>query len=557
MTIELDDLIFTYGDTARPALQGLSLRVGAGEVCGVLGRSGAGKSTLCTLLAGFMPEFYHGEASGSALVAGQDVLARSPGELSGQVGLVLSDPTGQISGTRYTVLEEVAFGLENLGVPREEILERAEWALAALGIAKLGDRSPYALSGGQQQRLVLAASLAMRPRVLVLDQPAAQLDPRTVTELAATLRALTQDGTTLLVAEPRGDWLARLADTVLVLHEGRPVLHGPADSVLRDPLLRELNIGWPQATLLAESLRARGHWPVGRELPVRPDELAAGFQEPGTGDRGQTLGDGEPRAGGRGEALLTVDGVSFRYPSGVEALRGVSLGIGRGERVALLGRNGAGKSTLVRQFNGLLRPSAGRVLHAGEDIAGRTVAQCARTVALSFQDVRNQLFSRSVRQELSFGPRNLGYPPERVDALVESVMAATGLAGHAEEHPYDLQPQQRRLVAIGTALAMATPLLVLDEPSAGMDAVGLQTLTELVDARAAAGDSVVLVSHDLDFVIGCTERVLLVADGRLLIDSPWDDLDADELRLLDQEVGLPLRLRLYASTSSTLPDARS
>jgi energy-coupling factor transport system ATP-binding protein len=545
MSIHLDKVSFSYLGAARPALHDVDLHVEAGQVCGVLGRSGAGKSTLCALLSGFMPQFYHGELQGTASVAAQDVFARAPAELAGSVGLVLSDPVSQISGTRFSVLDEIAFGMENLGLPRDEIRERAEWALATLGIAELRERSPYALSGGQQQRLVLAAALAMRPRVLVLDQPTAQLDPRTVLELAEILRALTSDGTTLVVAEARGDWLARLADRVLLLHEGRGLRFGPADEVLRDPLLRELGVGWPQATLLAARLQEQGRWPAEAPLATRAEELLARTEA--GGERLSARQPNQPTAGGD-QGLIAVERVSFRYPSGVEALRDVSLRIGKGERLALLGRNGAGKSTLMRQLNGLLRPTSGRVLHRGEETARRTVAQCARTVALSFQDVRNQLFSRSVRQELNFGPTNLGYPPERVAALVEQAMAVTDLAAHAEEHPYDLQPQQRRFVAIAAALAMDTPLLVLDEPSAGMDSAGLATLSQIVGVRAQAGRSVVVVSHDLDFAYGCTERVLLIAGGRLLIDSPWHDLDDEELRLLDQEVGLPLALQISSGS---------
>jgi energy-coupling factor transporter ATP-binding protein EcfA2 len=346
-----------------------------------------------------------------------------------------------------------------------------------------------------------------------------------------TLRAIAQSGTAILVAEARAGWLERLADTVLVLHEGVPQRHGPADAVLRDEVLPSLGIrpiGNNDKAATSDavpSLAADGQRlssPNGRPVAVSPGHAVA-----------------ERPSGEKSEALVAVEQVSFRYPTGVAALKDVSLSITGGERIALLGRNGAGKSTLLRQLNGLLRPTTGRVLVRGDDTARTTVARCARTVALSFQDVRNQLFARSVGQELLFGPRNLGYSAARCDELVAAALDATELTPFAEEHPYDLLPQQRRLVAIAAALAMDTPLLVLDEPGAGMDDAGLALLARIVEGRVAQGASVLVVSHDVAFAADVTTRLLLMAGGELCIDNPWSDLDAREQALLEQEVGLP------------------
>jgi energy-coupling factor transport system ATP-binding protein len=246
---------------------------------------------------------------------------------------------------------------------------------------------------------------------------------------------------------------------------------------------------------------------------------------------------------GRRSSIVEIDNIRFTYPTGVEALRGVSLAIGAGERVALLGRNGAGKSTLLRHMNGLLQPSAGRVTVAGADTRKTTVAASARHVGLVFQDIRNQLFARTVRDELRFGPRNLGYPPAQVEALVDQALQSLGLAQVADEHPYDLPLAQRRLVAIAAVLAMNTAVLVLDEPTAGLDNPAVSRLAALARELAAQGKGVVVVSHDLDFCFEALDRVLLMQEGRLAIDSYWSRLDAESRELLAAGVGLPLALR--------------
>lgn len=545
--LSLEQVTFRYLDTRRPALRDLTLAVPAGQICAVVGRAGAGKSTLCALCAGFIPQFYQGQVSGRVSVGGQDALALPVADLVRHVGLVGSNAFAQISGARFTVFEEIAFGLENLGLPREEIAERVGWAMELLGIAGLGERSPYALSGGQQQRVVLAATLALRPPLLVLDEPTLQLDPPATLQLAEVLRRLAGQGTTVLFAEHRLEWAAELAERVVALDAGELVADGAPGEVLASPLLRQRGVGWPRPARIAERLRQQDRWPAERPLPVTLAGLAAGFS-PADVAAGSEADPDAPAEGGSAAPepqFLVLRDVRYRYPGGAEALRGVSLGLAGGERVALLGRNGAGKSTLVRHLNGLLRPAAGSVRLGGVETRALSVARAAREVGIVFQDVRNQLFARTVRDELRFGPRNLGYSPARVEALVDQALARLGLTELADEHPYDLQLSGRRLVAIAAVLAMDTRLLVLDEPTAGLDSPAVERLTALAHDLAAQGKSVVVVSHDLDFCYEALERVVLVHEGLVALDSRWDALGAGGRALLRGTVGLPTELLLH------------
>jgi len=559
--IKLRDATFTYAGASRPALRAVTLAVPAGQICAIIGKAGAGKSTLCALCAGFVPHFFRGRLSGDVIVDGVSVADHPIAELVRHVALVGSNAFSQISGARFTVYDEVAFGLENLGVPRPEMIERVEWALRALGIEQLRDRSPYALSGGQQQRMVIAAALAMRPPVLALDEPTMQLDPPAMMELSAVLRSLAQQGITILVAEHRLEWVADVADRVVALDQGTIIADGAPTDVLTDPRLCETGIGWPRPTRIADRARAEGRWLPERPLPITMADLAEGLRmaedenrltnEPDrathasmirTNDSARNLA--LPPRVPDAEPIVTLDEVHFTYPNGVEALRGVSLTLQRGERIALVGRNGAGKSTLVRHLNGLLRPSHGRALVGGVDTRTTTVARCARHVGIVFQDVRNQLFARTVREEVRFGPRNLGFTPDRIDALTERAVDALELRDVIDEHPYDLPPARRRLVAIAAVLAMDTPLLALDEPTAGLDNAAIALLARLIADLAQRQRSVLIVSHDLDFCYETLDRVILLRDGRVALDTHFARLDYTEAAALRADVGLPIELRL-------------
>ena len=275
--LEVQDLTYTYPGTTVPALKHISFQAESGELVGLIGANGAGKSTLCYALTGFIPHMFSGTLEGSAQIAGMDTRATPLSQVAGQAGLVFQNPVNQLSGVRYTVYEEVAFGLENLGVPRAEMRPRIEQALALVGIADLAQRSPFTLSGGEQQRLALASILVMEPRILVLDEPTAMLDPQGALEFFQVIQHLRKAGTTIVLAENRLEWLGAYASQIIALAKGEIIMRGSPQTVLTSPRLIECGIGWTRYAHAAHQGQQRRLWPVARQLPLTLADAEVGF----------------------------------------------------------------------------------------------------------------------------------------------------------------------------------------------------------------------------------------------------------------------------------------
>lgn len=274
--VELKDITYKYPLTHKPVLQNINLRVDEGQFVAVIGPNEAGKSTLCYTIAGFVPHFFKGELTGTVEVAGQDSSKASLHEWVLNVGLAFQNPFNQISGAKYTVFEEIAFGLENIGVPREEMKQRVEDALKLTAISDLADRSPYSLSGGQQQRVALASILVMQPKVLVLDEPTSQMDPIGTREVFGVIRTMTEKGMTVILVEHKVEWIANFADRVIALHEGQILMEGTPQEVLTSDLLADRGFGISRYTSAARKARALGLWKKDN-LPVTLEQAVEGF----------------------------------------------------------------------------------------------------------------------------------------------------------------------------------------------------------------------------------------------------------------------------------------
>ena len=512
--VEVEGLTFRYRRASEPAIRDLSLTVAAGEILLVAGPSGCGKSTLIRAINGLIPHAYPGELSGRVLVAGQEVAKQPLRATSLTVGTVLQDPARQIVGA--TVESELAFGPENHGMAREEIRDRIREVARRVRIEHLLGRDTAELSGGERQLLAVAGILMLRPRLFVVDEPLANLDPATAARLLATLRELADEGEAVVIVEHRVEEALELRpDRVLMLEDGAVSSYGDLDGFLRvaDPAVVKL----PFESVLAQARR---------EPPVGPDpapERAAAEAESTTPEPTEPA---PPRL----EYRDVVAGYADR-----QILNGVTASLGRAETVAILGPNGSGKTTLFKVAMGLIRPTDGVVVVDGDPTTERTVASLAAVFGYVFQSPSQMLFARTVREELLYGPRNLGFDEAGFDGLVADVLERVGLSDEEnilERAPQTLSFGQQKRLAIAIALGLRPKTLILDEPSAGQDH---RNATRFMAAVRTIGglENLFFVTHDVDLALTHADRILLFRDGRIVADGPPGLVVEDEHRWIE------------------------
>ena len=520
--IRLENLSFRYRAGKEPALRDVTCHIRPGELVGLLGRSGAGRSTLAATLNGTIPHLVRGDLTGRIRIDGEDIRTKRPRDLADRIGFVFQDFEAQLFSTNVSL--EVAFGPENLGVDRAEIARRVERCLGMVRLSHLSHKAPAALSGGQKQRLALASILALAPKILVLDEPTSDLDPAGRRELLDAIQSLRQRGDlTLLMIDPQTDEMD-WADRLIVLDGGRIAMDGPpaalwdrADELdalgvkgfTLATLGRRLGLTerWPDALSAAEAIRRGGWQPVA-----------------GAVERLRATDD----ARGAGEVLLEVENLIHRYPDGTEALGGVSCTVRRGEFVAILGQNGSGKTTLVKHLNGILAPTEGEIRLAGRSLRGQPPTVLSRQVGLVFQNPDHQIFAERVWDEVAFGPRLHGLSEADVRRRVEEALDAVGLADLGDMDPFILTKGSRQRVAVASTLATKPDVIILDEPTTGLDYRELQGMMALIQRLNAAGHTIVIITHAMDIAAAHARRVVLMQGGRILRDGPTREVFADE-----------------------------
>ena len=541
--IEVENLKYRYPNTKKLALDGLQFQIEKGSFVGIVGENGAGKSTLCQAFSGLVPQFFKGAYGGKVMIGNQDAAKTPVSGLCRTVGLVFQNPFNQLSGAKETVFEEIAFGLQNFGVPREEMIRRVQEVMELLDISEYKERNPFDLSGGQMQRVALAGILAMQPEVIVLDEPTSQLDPAGSEEVFAAVDKLAKSGITIIMVEQKLEKLAEYCEQILLLHQGKQIAFDTPEQIFSRTDLEKYGVQPPAYTRVCKALDIRnenGCYPASLKDTMKWKE-----QFPAETDFEKICKNSDAEWGGEEERkeIFRTEHLKFRYLEQVPVLEDVNLLLD-GRATAIVGQNGAGKTTLVKLLKGLLKPVGGSIYYAGEDMAGKTVAMLAEEVGYVFQNPDDQIFKYHVIDEVMFGPQNIGMSKEQAKNCAMEALKTVGLEALAEENPYDLELSQRKLVAIASVLAMDTKVLILDEPTIAQDWKGRRLLQKIIRTLQKQGKMVIAILHDMDFVAECFERVIVMAHGKVLADGTKEEVFARKEVLEQARIDQPYLTKL-------------
>lgn len=550
------DLTVTYEGSDAAATRGASFSIEPGEVVLLLGPSGSGKSTVALTLNGLIPQSIPATTAGAVLVSGEDAATTPIPRLTTRVGMVFQDPDAQL--VTGTLLDEVAFGPENLKLPVDEVLARSERALRRMGLWDRRHENPDRLSGGGRQRLAIACALAMDSPLLVLDEPTANLDPEGIEDVYAALGEIAAAGDrAILLVEHNLDAAIGFTDRVVVLdHDGRTIADGPIDAVLRERAaeLHEIGVWLPVSTLAALRLREAGY--VLEPLPLTPEELRAGLEAAASGDENRTIA---PPSDATSDSVRVSRDSPTHTPMPVVSVRDLTLRRGRttvlhdvdlevaaGEFVAIVGANGAGKTSLIQAIAGVVRGPRGRIDLGGLDPSRADPRSVAERVGFVFQNPEHQFVAHTVFDELAHGLRRQRITDDEVRERVDGMLRRFGLEAHADRHPFLLSGGQKRRLSVGTALIAGAPVLALDEPTFGQDRARADELLHVLRDLNRDGTTILVVTHDMQLVSEYAERCVVVGAGRIVADGPTAEILGDDDLLRSAALRMPpLRRALH------------
>ena len=510
----------------------INLEVEAGQFVLITGPTGAGKSTFLMLLNGLIPHLLHGKLSGKVLINGQDTKTKTVPELAMQVGMTFEDPDTQI--VSLTVEDDVAFGPSNSGEEREEIRRRVQDALVRTRLSGMEERNPFTLSGGQKQGLAIAGVLAMKPKILALDEPLSMLDPIGREMVVRILKDLAKNsGSTVVIAEQNPEPFLGLADRVIVFDHGQVIKDGPVREVFKDvDRLSEIGVKLPAMVEMFQELRSHGHFP--QDFPLTVKE-AVDLLKPLVGDKlppdlffstnNVDKGDREP--------IIVTSNLQHRYNGSVMALQGVNLEIQANTITAILGQNGCGKTTLAKHLVNVLSPTnpEAKILVAGLDVLQISHRQLLEKINYVFQNPDDQLFQDSVELEIAYGPKNMGMKKERIKENVEHALNFFSLSDFREIPPKQLERGLRTKTAIASIVAMDPAILIIDEPTTGLDILDSITIFEMLQNLVESGKTVVFISHEMDLVARFAQQVIVMQEGEIVFQGGPARLFRDQEKL--------------------------
>lgn len=555
--VRAKNLKFRYPDTEKLALDDISFEIRRGEVIGIIGPNGAGKTTLCSAIKGIVPHKTGGAWGGELEVCGVNVRSESTAKLVPHVSMTFQNPETQILGT--TVEEDLAFTPESLGVAPEEIRRRMDQVMDTVRLPRdYKKRAPFRMSGGEKQRLAIAASIISAPDIVILDEPTTELDPVGKAEVLQIVGKLAQSGeNTVIVVEQDIDYLVTVADRLIVLEDGKLIAQGPVREVMaHTEFLKKAKINVPDVSLLWQDMGFSRKYPVfltvgearsalkaegvTEHAPERPDvpgeplarACACGGEQQSVG---AACGGEQSVAAACGREQPTsvaasYDHTVFSYGER-EILKGITQSVQTGDFIAVLGRNGAGKTTMVKHLNGLLKPTAGCVAVCGKDTKSSSVADLAHHTAYVFQNPDHQLFNQTVEEEIAFGPRNLGWSEPQVKEAVDRAVELSGLGPWREETPLSLERGLKQILILACVIAMDVDIFVVDEPTTGLSKSYKDRIGEILDRLNQNGKTILLVTHDMQFVAEHAKKIWVVQDGDVALNGGVREIFKEEGRL--------------------------
>lgn len=537
--IIVKDLTFRYKEQKdRNAIEGINLEVEKGEFIVIMGPSGAGKSTLAQCLNGLIPHFTKGHYSGEVVVRGIKVKETPVSKMAKEIGLVFQDFEAQLFSTNTKL--EIAFGPENFGVPREEIEEIIRRVLKIVNLEGLEGRPPSTLSGGQKQRLAIGSVLACMPSILCMDEPTTDLDPIGKIGVFNIARKLHEEKELTLIIVEHETEEALNADRIILMEKGKIIKDGKPREVLKEvDLMGKIGLmplQIPKYFSQVSNLEKA-------DLPLTYEEGVQKFKELGLqideGKYQEILRREDEREKSYGDVIIQAKDVEYVYSNGTKALDGINLEIREGEFIALLGHNGSGKTTLAKHFNCLLKPTRGSVIVYGKDTKNSNVYEIGNYVGYAFQNPDHQIFADTVYDEIAFGPRMRGCTEEEVKERVAEALKAVDMEGFEKEDPFALSKGERQRIAVASILAARPKVIILDEPTTGLDYKEQKRMMELVKRLNESGHTIIMITHTMWIVAEYAHKVAVMRDGKIEMYGKVRDVFKEEERLLELSLKPP------------------
>ena len=521
INVKIKNLSYTYPMGKKLVLDNINLEISHGEYLVLVGPSGCGKTTLTYALNGIIPHIIKGgKLQGAVEINGKDVKDYKVDDLALLVGTVFQDPETQLFTSR--VIDEVAMSLENRGYPKEEIEDRIDEALKIVGLKGFEYRHPSMLSGGQKQKVAIASVIALKPPLLILDDPTSDLDPVTTRDVLNVLDRIKKEfDLTVLLIEHKIERLLKRADRFLIMDKGKIVISGDPEEVMTDvDTLHKYDLRPPEAAEISYKLHKIN--PKIR-VTIETDDLYEDLL-PYVKQKGEKV-EIPSRASTKeyGNPVIDIRNLNFFFSNGFQALKNINLTIRKGEYVAIIGKNGSGKTTLVSHMIGLYKPSRNEVKYVrvdNVDTRETTPALLATKVGFLFQNPNHQLFNDTVDAEIEFGPKILKFSPEKIEKVVKESIELTGIQEYLGKHIDELSKGERQRVAVAAIVAMQPEVLIFDEPTTGQDFRSLKRFVNIMRRIHEEGKTVIIVTHDMPLVAEEADRVILMNEGRILADGP-------------------------------------